>query len=170
MLAKKAAVGSAALLIERSPACRERGNGYTSVVPHRDGGGRKRAPTSFRGAPRSGMLTSNDHRSRTMPTITVNAEPRTFPDPLTVADLLRALGKDPAKLAVEVNRDVVPRAEHADRRLDGRRRGRDRHARRRRLGEPRSPIPPDGQAAEGRQVHLQSRASSPAPASTRATT
>ena len=52
-----------------------------------------------------------------MPTITVNAEPRSFPDPLTVADLLRALAKDPAKLAVEVNRDVVPRADHPHRRL-----------------------------------------------------
>ena len=52
-----------------------------------------------------------------MPTITVNAEPRSFPDPLTVADLLRALGKDAGKLAVEVNRDVVPRAAHAGRPL-----------------------------------------------------
>ena len=48
-----------------------------------------------------------------MPTITVNGEPRPVPDPCSVADLLRALGKDPAKLAVEVNRDVVPRAAHA---------------------------------------------------------
>jgi thiazole synthase len=52
-----------------------------------------------------------------MPTVTVNAEPRTFPDPTTVADLLRALGKDPGKLAVEVNREVVPRADHPARRL-----------------------------------------------------
>lgn len=52
-----------------------------------------------------------------MPTITVNAEARSFPDPLTVAELLRLLGKDPGKLAVEVNRDVVPRADHPARRL-----------------------------------------------------
>jgi thiazole synthase len=52
-----------------------------------------------------------------MPRITVNAEPRTLPDPLSVADLIRLLGRDAAKLAVEVNRDVVPRAEHAARRL-----------------------------------------------------
>ena len=52
-----------------------------------------------------------------MPTVTVNEEPRTFPDPTTVADLLRALGKDPGKLAVEVNREVVPRADHPARRL-----------------------------------------------------
>jgi len=47
-----------------------------------------------------------------MPTITVNAEPRTFPGPLSVAGLLATLGKDPKKLAVELNRNVVPRAEH----------------------------------------------------------
>ncbi|MCE9566916.1 MAG: sulfur carrier protein ThiS [Planctomycetes bacterium] len=47
-----------------------------------------------------------------MPTITVNAESKTLPDPSTVADLLHSLGKDPKKLAVEVNRNVVPRAEH----------------------------------------------------------
>jgi thiazole synthase len=47
-----------------------------------------------------------------MPHITVNAELRSFPDPLTVAELLRALGRDPRKLAVEVNRAVVPRADH----------------------------------------------------------
>ena len=52
-----------------------------------------------------------------MPKITVNAEPRSFPDPLTVAELIRALGKDASKLAVEVNRDVVPRAEHPARML-----------------------------------------------------
>ena len=52
-----------------------------------------------------------------MPKITVNAEPRSFPDPLTVAELIRSLGKDPSKLAVEVNRDVVPRAEHPARML-----------------------------------------------------
>lgn len=52
-----------------------------------------------------------------MPTVTVNEEPRAFPEPTTVAELLRVLGKDPGKLAVEVNREVVPRADHAGRRL-----------------------------------------------------
>jgi thiazole synthase len=52
-----------------------------------------------------------------MPTITVNAESRTFPDPITVAELLRQLGKDAKKLAVEVNRNVVPRTDHAACRL-----------------------------------------------------
>jgi thiazole synthase len=48
-----------------------------------------------------------------MPTITVNSESKTLPEPLTIADLLRVLGKDPQKLAVELNRSVVPRAEHS---------------------------------------------------------
>src|SRR5215218_4823360 len=47
-----------------------------------------------------------------MPTLTLQSEPRSFPTPLTVADLLRTLGKDPKKLAVEVNLRVVPAAEH----------------------------------------------------------
>ena len=47
-----------------------------------------------------------------MPSITLNAEPRSFPGRLTVAELLKTLGKDPAKLAVEVNLSVVPRADH----------------------------------------------------------
>src|SRR5436309_16102536 len=69
--------------------------------------------------PPSGILTADSPARRTpiMPTITVNAEPRSFPDPLTVADLLRHLDKDPKKLAVEVNRDLVPRPEHMARRL-----------------------------------------------------
>jgi thiazole synthase len=53
-----------------------------------------------------------------MPTITINGEPQSFPDaPLTVADLIARLGKDAKKLAVEVNRDLVPRADHAARAL-----------------------------------------------------
>lgn len=47
-----------------------------------------------------------------MPTITVNAESRAFPEPLTVAKLLSDLGKDPKQLAVEVNLRVIPRSEH----------------------------------------------------------
>jgi thiazole synthase len=52
-----------------------------------------------------------------MPSIMLNAEPRTFNGRLTVADLLTSLGKDPAKLAVEVNLAVVPRAEQSGREL-----------------------------------------------------
>lgn len=52
-----------------------------------------------------------------MPTLTVNGERVTIPDPATVADLLRRLGRDPLRLAVEVNRDLVPRADHPARPL-----------------------------------------------------
>jgi thiazole synthase len=52
-----------------------------------------------------------------MPTITINAEPRSLPESLTIAELLELLGKDPRKLAVEVNHAVVPRTEHARLRL-----------------------------------------------------
>ena len=52
-----------------------------------------------------------------MPRITINAEPRTFTAPLTVADLLRELGRDPKRLAVEVNEQVVRKDEQAARNL-----------------------------------------------------
>jgi thiazole synthase len=52
-----------------------------------------------------------------MPRITINAEPRAFPTPLTVADLLRELGRDPKRLAVEVNEQVVRKDEQAARTL-----------------------------------------------------
>lgn len=41
--------------------------------------------------------------------LTVNGEPRRA-EPGTIADLVRALGLDPAKVAVERNGDIAPRA------------------------------------------------------------
>jgi thiazole synthase len=52
-----------------------------------------------------------------MPRITINAESHAFPAPLTVADLLRELGRDPKRLAVEVNEVVVRRDEQEKRAL-----------------------------------------------------
>jgi len=49
--------------------------------------------------------------------ITLNGQPSTLSTFLTVADLLRQLGHDPRRVAVEVNREVVPRARHAEHRL-----------------------------------------------------
>jgi thiazole synthase len=49
--------------------------------------------------------------------ITLNAQPQELPDHATVAELIRILGKDSRYLAVEVNRHVVPRAEHENHRL-----------------------------------------------------
>src|SRR5260221_13822512 len=53
-----------------------------------------------------------------MPTITLNGKPRPLPEPLTVSDLLRTIGRDGQAVAVEVNRDVVPRAQHAQTKLN----------------------------------------------------
>src|SRR5438105_9647786 len=50
-----------------------------------------------------------------MPTFSVNGEPRTLPDGATVAQLLDRLGLDRKRVAVEVNRELVPSARHAER-------------------------------------------------------
>ena len=47
-----------------------------------------------------------------MPTIILNAEPHPIDTPLSVAQLLQQLHRDPGKLAVEVNENVVSRADH----------------------------------------------------------
>jgi len=44
--------------------------------------------------------------------ITVNGKSRTVPAGTTVADLVADLGLSDRRVAVERNRDVVPRAEH----------------------------------------------------------
>jgi thiazole synthase len=51
--------------------------------------------------------------------VTINGEPRTLPEPLTVADLLDRLGYDRRRVAVEVDREVVPRPRHDSHRLAG---------------------------------------------------
>jgi len=48
--------------------------------------------------------------------ITVNGSPLTIEPPCTVADLLDRLGTE-GPCAVEVNRELVPRREHAERPL-----------------------------------------------------
>lgn len=49
--------------------------------------------------------------------VTINAEPRTLDGPLTVAELLDGLGFDRRRIAVEINQEVVPLAQHGDHRL-----------------------------------------------------
>ena len=49
--------------------------------------------------------------------IIVNGEPRTVRDGLTVQELLAELGIRGDAVAVELNRDVVPRDRHGDMRL-----------------------------------------------------
>lgn len=46
--------------------------------------------------------------------LTVNGEPRRVPEGSTIADLVRSLGLDPAKVAVERNRQIVPRSTLSD--------------------------------------------------------
>ena len=47
-----------------------------------------------------------------VPTIELNGESRPTSEGQSVADLLRELGLDPRQVAVERNREVVPRAQH----------------------------------------------------------
>ena len=49
--------------------------------------------------------------------LTINQEPKRFATALSVADLLHELRLDPRRVAVEINREVVPRARHAERAL-----------------------------------------------------
>lgn len=49
--------------------------------------------------------------------IVLNGEPREFPAPLTVAELLTALQMPTRGVAVEVNREIVPRHLHDQQRL-----------------------------------------------------
>jgi len=52
-----------------------------------------------------------------MPAILLHATPYPLPTPPTVAGLLASLNRDPKKLAVEVNEEVVPREQHATKEL-----------------------------------------------------
>ena len=45
--------------------------------------------------------------------ITVNGEPRRLEGALTIADLLSEMGLAGKRIAVEVNREIVPRSLHA---------------------------------------------------------
>jgi thiamine biosynthesis protein ThiS len=45
--------------------------------------------------------------------LTVNGQVREFPGAMTVAGLVAALGLDTRKVAVELNREIVPRSTYA---------------------------------------------------------
>ncbi len=49
--------------------------------------------------------------------IHLNGEARELPTPMTVAELLDAAGYSLKRVAVEINRDIVPRSRHATHRL-----------------------------------------------------
>lgn len=50
-------------------------------------------------------------------TIQVNGEPRSLPDTASLRDLIEAMGLGKSACAAEVNRELVPKREHAARRL-----------------------------------------------------
>lgn len=49
--------------------------------------------------------------------VVVNGEPRTVASGATILELLRTIGLGEVRVAVELNKDVVTRAEHATRKL-----------------------------------------------------
>jgi thiamine biosynthesis protein ThiS len=51
--------------------------------------------------------------------VTVNGSPREVPDDLTVKDLVAHLGLGGGPVAVEINRAIVPRAQHAAHKVAG---------------------------------------------------
>lgn len=51
--------------------------------------------------------------------VIVNGSARDIPDDLTVKDLVAHLGLSGGPVAVEINREIVPRAEHAQRKVAG---------------------------------------------------
>lgn len=54
-----------------------------------------------------------------MQPVIVNGEARDVPEGSTVSTLLEALGLDSAEVAVERNREIVPRAAYAETALEG---------------------------------------------------
>ena len=52
-----------------------------------------------------------------MLTLTINGESRTLSQPQTLAELIDQLGYDRRRIAVEINRELVPQTKHTDRRL-----------------------------------------------------
>ena len=49
--------------------------------------------------------------------VTINGSSRDVPDDLTIRDLVVHLGLDGGPVAVEINREIVPRAQHASHRI-----------------------------------------------------
>ena len=49
--------------------------------------------------------------------LTINGEPRQFPQPMSIAELLAELQLAGKRLAVDRNGEIVPKSRHADTRL-----------------------------------------------------
>jgi sulfur carrier protein len=46
--------------------------------------------------------------------IIINGKAKELPGPMTVAELVEHLGLKPGRVAVELNREIVPRSRHAE--------------------------------------------------------
>ena len=51
--------------------------------------------------------------------VTINGNPRDVPDDLTIEALVLHLGLSGGPVAVEINREIVPRAQHATHKIAG---------------------------------------------------
>ncbi len=49
--------------------------------------------------------------------LVINGEPRRFPAPLTLSQLVESLDLAGKRIAIEKNGEIVPRSQHADSRL-----------------------------------------------------
>lgn len=49
---------------------------------------------------------------------TVNGNPQEITADMSITDLIRTLGLEGRRLAVEINGDIVPRSQHAERRIE----------------------------------------------------
>ena len=49
--------------------------------------------------------------------LVINGEPRSFPGPLTLGQLVEVLDLTGKRIAIEKNGEIVPRSQHADTRL-----------------------------------------------------
>jgi sulfur carrier protein len=58
--------------------------------------------------------TETSRRIEVVIELVVNGEPRRFPAPLTVAQLVQSLDLGGRRIAVEKNGEIVPRSQHAD--------------------------------------------------------
>src|SRR5262245_22233887 len=81
-------------------------------LPQRGEGGEEGllpSPLCGRGAGGEG-----EERNTDMLELTINGQPHTLPQTLSLAELLQQLGYTSPRVAVEVNREVVPRPRHAE--------------------------------------------------------
>lgn len=51
--------------------------------------------------------------------VTINGEPREFPSPISVSDLLQQLELADKRIAVEINEAIIPKGQHPQTLLQG---------------------------------------------------